>query len=428
VIHYSEQFPDGKLDLVPADGSDSPSISYTQEGDFLFNLAFSPKEGSLATLALDREAGSYVASLWRLEEDRLEKSHEIGAFGAETVSFSPDGRLLAGGSGDEGILLWDAQSGELLHTVPDWYEALYEPVTFSPDGRWMARPGGHVPLITIYQGGEQSPARTLSLQSPQLVGSDVFELQHQLTSLGYLQSELANGFFDEPTESALRRFQTESGLTANGVADSATATRLADVYTAAVEPLRETSAAALQAPAPTPGTPVGPAQTAPPQPTIAPPTVPPATVAPPAVRTFLPTEQDIDDIASIWDWYNLSDGLDLPAPGTREFSITLTPDRQFIWPFYWCAANQVALTENLEALSVEFLIDGEPVPWDQVLSYEEETGGWSCRYWALLLRDWQRGSDTTLTVQYAFDWDINDGESSYPAGEYAYELEVLVGD
>jgi serine/threonine protein kinase/WD40 repeat protein len=96
-------------------------------------VAFSA-DGQLLLAIVDGEAilGWPVADT---PEKRRLHGHE-GA-GVPSVAFSPDGQLLASASKDRTVKVWDAGTGQLLHTLAG-HTAAIEGVAFSPDGRLLA--------------------------------------------------------------------------------------------------------------------------------------------------------------------------------------------------------------------------------------------------------------------------------------------------
>jgi len=53
------------------------------------------------------------------------------------VAFSPDGKLLATGSNDNTLRVWDAKTGSIVHILPQHDDSVTS-VVFSPDGRYVA--------------------------------------------------------------------------------------------------------------------------------------------------------------------------------------------------------------------------------------------------------------------------------------------------
>jgi peptidoglycan hydrolase-like protein with peptidoglycan-binding domain len=59
--------------------------------------------------------------------------------------------------------------------------------------------------------------RTLSLQNPVLQGDDVLALQNQLLALGYAEVGTPDGIFGGMTDTAVKQFQADQGLAADGI-------------------------------------------------------------------------------------------------------------------------------------------------------------------------------------------------------------------
>lgn len=70
--------------------------------------------------------------LFQVEDGKTLKSFKGGL----SITFSPDGTLLAGGTGDKTINVWNIPKGDVLFTIKDCSDEVWA-VGFSPDGKFL---------------------------------------------------------------------------------------------------------------------------------------------------------------------------------------------------------------------------------------------------------------------------------------------------
>jgi WD40 repeat protein len=98
----------------------------------VYSVAFSPDGRLLASGSSDQ-----TIKLWDVASGREVRTLSGHTYGVNSVAFSPDGRLLASGSSDQTIKLWDVASGREVRTLTGHISPV-ESVAFSPDGRLLA--------------------------------------------------------------------------------------------------------------------------------------------------------------------------------------------------------------------------------------------------------------------------------------------------
>jgi WD40 repeat protein len=125
-----------------------------EDEPFIHSLAFSPDGRTLAWGRGDDAHGSL--QLWDIAAGQSIGVLEENTSTAWDVSFSPDGRTVATTSSDCIVRLWDASSLELLFSQPDT-----EKVAFHPGEHLLATYGGHYCNLTG-EGGMQTQLWDLS--------------------------------------------------------------------------------------------------------------------------------------------------------------------------------------------------------------------------------------------------------------------------
>ena len=108
-------------------------------------------------------SGSYDGTLrlWDTETGEPRKTHTGWTSGVADVAFSPDGRTLSGAMGNNTVGLWDAQTGTLhrmLKVHPQTHDI--ESVMFSPDGKVLAG-GGSGSVVHLWNAETGEHQRTL---------------------------------------------------------------------------------------------------------------------------------------------------------------------------------------------------------------------------------------------------------------------------
>jgi WD40 repeat protein/uncharacterized protein YgiM (DUF1202 family) len=101
----------------------------------IFALAFSPDDRLLAS-----GSGDNVIRLWDYATGREVRSLRGHVGAVRAVAFSPDGRQLISGGSDNTIRVWDAASGQEQKALPNRFGAT-RAVAVSPDGQWIATGG-----------------------------------------------------------------------------------------------------------------------------------------------------------------------------------------------------------------------------------------------------------------------------------------------
>lgn len=104
--------------------------------DLINSVALSPDDKILATGSSDK-----TIKLWDVKDEEELKTLKVHTDWVRCVAFSPDGKYLASGSRDETVKIWDVQSGMPLLSLDAHRDGAYC-VAWRPDGKMIATSGG----------------------------------------------------------------------------------------------------------------------------------------------------------------------------------------------------------------------------------------------------------------------------------------------
>ena len=123
-----------------------------EHGGVIQSVAFSPVDNTLVASA----GGHNTIKLWNLQQNTVKEltRHKDRV---HSVVFSPDGKLLASGSEDSTLKIWDVSQWENIGTnEPTTIQMPFpiDTVSFHPDGQLLATSGRHAKLVDITNQAE----------------------------------------------------------------------------------------------------------------------------------------------------------------------------------------------------------------------------------------------------------------------------------
>lgn len=115
-------------------GADLPPLKIHPEGGLIESLAFSPEGKTLASASAGRGDSKRTVKLWDFASGS--ELRTLRGLSAQSIAFSGNGRLLAGGSWSGGLALWDVSSGNELRTLTGG-NAYVNSIAFSPNDKFL---------------------------------------------------------------------------------------------------------------------------------------------------------------------------------------------------------------------------------------------------------------------------------------------------
>ena len=137
-------------------------VGFDEHGNLVSSVSFSPDGRILASGSHDR-----TVRLWNVETQQNIATFDEHTREVLSVSFSPDGRILASGSWDGTIKLWDVETQQSVITL-DEHTDVVSSVSFSSDGRTLAS-GSYDNTVKLWDVETQTNIATLDEHTAQVL-------------------------------------------------------------------------------------------------------------------------------------------------------------------------------------------------------------------------------------------------------------------
>jgi len=119
---------------------------------------------------------------------------------------------------------------------------------------------------------------------------------------------------------------------------------------------------------------------------------------------------------------------DITQPGDiYTYKVNMDSSRETLWSYLLFTTTRKILDENFDQIQTQFMIGGNIVPTDHIVSYDftRSNNNGVCREYYTAITDWPRGQHH-LEIRVTFTQDLDDGWDVYPAGTHIYEYIVTV--